>query len=44
MTSLENLQLMTNTLRSSGCEKFVLLKFTNAYPALPEAVNIKKIP
>lgn len=44
MASLEDLQLMTNTLRESGCDNFVLLKCTSAYPASPKDANIKTIP
>lgn len=44
MASLEDLQLIVSTLRGSGCENFVLLKCTSAYPALPEDANIKTIP
>ena len=44
MATLEDLQLMTKTLRESGCENFVLLKCTSAYPASPADVNLKTIP
>lgn len=44
MATLKNLQLMVNTLRENGCEQFVLLKCTSAYPALPTDANIKTIP
>ena len=44
MASLEDLQLMVNTLRDAGCENFVMLKCTSAYPASPLDANIKTIP
>lgn len=44
MADLEDLQLMVNTLRENGCEQFVLLKCTSAYPALAEDANLKVIP
>lgn len=44
MASLEDLQLITNTLSESGCENFVLLKCTSAYPASPFDANIRTIP
>ena len=44
MASLEDLQLMTNTLKESGCEDFILLKCTSAYPASPSDANLKTIP
>lgn len=44
MASLQDLQLMTNTLRESGCNDFVLLKCTSAYPASPADANLKTIP
>ncbi len=44
MASLSNLEEIVRTLRSSGCENFVLLKCTSSYPATPENSNIKTIP
>lgn len=43
MASLEDLQLMVSTLRQNGCEQFVLLKCTSAYPALPSDANLRTI-
>jgi N-acetylneuraminate synthase len=44
MASLEDLQLMVKTLRENGCENFVLLKCTSAYPALASDANLRTIP
>ena len=44
MASLSNLEEIVRTLRSAGCEKFVLLKCTSSYPASPENTNIRTIP
>lgn len=44
MASLEDLQLMVNTLRDNGCNNFVLLKCTSAYPASPADANLLTIP
>lgn len=44
MATLEDLDLMVNTLREAGCENFILLKCTSAYPASPADANIKTIP
>lgn len=44
MANLSDLQLMVNTLRDNGCNQFVLLKCTSAYPAKPEDANLKTIP
>lgn len=44
MARLSDLELMVSTLRDFGCEKFVLLKCTSAYPSEPIAANIKTIP
>lgn len=44
MADLHDLQLIVNTLRENGCEKFILLKCTSAYPALAEDANLKTIP
>lgn len=44
MASLEDLQLMVNTLRDNGCNNFVLLKCTSAYPASPVDANLLTIP
>lgn len=44
MAKLSDLELMVQTLRQSGCENFVLLKCTSAYPAEPIDANIRTIP
>jgi len=44
MASLSNLEEIVRTLRSAGCENFVLLKCTSSYPASPENTNIRTIP
>lgn len=44
MASLDDLQLMVNTLRDNGCNNFVLLKCTSAYPASPADANLLTIP
>ncbi len=43
MASIEDLHLMVSTLRENGCEQFVLLKCTSAYPALPSDANLRTI-
>lgn len=44
MASLEDLELMVSTVRTAGCNDFVLLKCTSAYPALPKDCNLVTIP
>jgi pseudaminic acid synthase len=44
MANLQELQLMTQTLRNAGCNNFILLKCTSAYPASPLDANLKTIP
>ena len=44
MASLADLQLITQTLRDNGCNDFILLKCTSAYPATPADANVKTIP
>lgn len=44
MASLDDLQLMVNTLRDNGCNNFVLLKCTSAYPSSPADANLLTIP
>src|SRR3990167_7941108 len=44
MSNLKDLQLLVSTLRNNGCEQFILLKCTSAYPACPEDANLKTIP
>ena len=44
MSSLEDLQLMVATLRNNGCNDFVLLKCTSAYPSSPVDANLLTIP
>lgn len=44
MASLSDLELIVETFRSNGCEQFVLLKCTSAYPATPADANLNTIP
>lgn len=44
MAGLKDLQLMVDVLRANGCEQFVLLKCTSAYPALASEANLTTIP
>lgn len=44
MASLKDLQLVVSILRENDCDKFVLLKCTSAYPALPSDANLLTIP
>ncbi|RTL11582.1 MAG: pseudaminic acid synthase [Neisseriaceae bacterium] len=44
MSGLDDLQLMVKTLRENGCNDFVLLKCTSAYPASPADANLATIP
>ena len=44
MADLHDLQFMVKTLRENGCEQFVLLKCTSAYPAKPDDAHLKTIP
>lgn len=44
MASLAELDDTVCTLRSAGCEQFILLKCTSTYPATPENTNILTIP
>jgi len=44
MASLSDLELMVKTLRENGCNDFILLKCTSAYPASPKEANLKTIP
>lgn len=44
MANLEDLQLMVKCLRDNGCESFVLLKCTSAYPASASDANLLTIP
>lgn len=44
MASLSDLELMVKTLRENGCNEFILLKCTSAYPASPKEANLKTIP
>lgn len=44
MASLSELEMMVFTLKQAGCEQFVLLKCTSAYPASPFDANIRTIP
>lgn len=44
MTSLDEVEEAVQTLRKAGCRQLVLLKCTSAYPAPPEAMNLRTIP
>lgn len=44
MADLNDLQLIVSTLRSNGCENFILLKCTSAYPASPLDAHLRTIP
>jgi len=44
MTSIAELDEMVRTIREAGCEQFVLLKCTSAYPATPENSNVLTLP
>lgn len=44
MADLNDLQFMIKILRDNGCEQFILLKCTSAYPARPEDANLRTIP
>ncbi|MEZ5671588.1 MAG: pseudaminic acid synthase [Thiotrichaceae bacterium] len=44
MASLAELDEMVRTIRTAGCEQFILLKCTSTYPASPENTNISTIP
>jgi|SRR3989339_16069 len=44
MANLSELELIVQTIRDVGCEKFVLLKCTSAYPAKPSDINLRTIP
>ncbi len=44
MAKLSDLQLISQTLRECGCQDYVLLKCTSAYPAEPVDANIRTIP
>jgi N-acetylneuraminate synthase len=44
MASVGELAETVETVRSAGCEQFVLLKCTSTYPATPQASNIATIP
>ncbi len=41
MATLEELEQAVSTLRDNGCEDLILLKCTSAYPAPPEAANLR---
>lgn len=43
MTSLDEIEEAVQTLRNAGCRQMVLLKCTSAYPAPPEAMNLRTI-
>ncbi len=44
MASLSEMEMMVNTITAAGCEQYILLKCTSAYPASPADANIKTIP
>ena len=44
MASLAELDETVRTIRTAGCEQFVLLKCTSTYPATPENTNVLTIP
>ena len=43
MASETELEDMVRTARQTGCDDLILLKCTSAYPALPEAANLRTI-
>jgi len=44
ISTLSDIELAVQTLRSNGCKDLVLLKCTSTYPATPENSNITTIP
>jgi len=44
MASITEIDEAVSTVRSSGCEQFVLLKCTSTYPAKSENINVLTIP
>jgi pseudaminic acid synthase len=44
MASVAEMDELVQTIRDSGCERFVLLKCTSTYPATPENSNVLTIP
>jgi len=44
MASIAELDETVRTIREAGCEQFVLLKCTSAYPATPENSNVLTLP
>ena len=44
MASISEIDEIVGTLRSNGCENFILLKCTSSYPSNPENSNILTIP
>jgi pseudaminic acid synthase len=44
MASISEMDEMVQTIRDAGCEQFILLKCTSAYPATPENSNVLTIP
>jgi N-acetylneuraminate synthase len=44
ISTLADIALAVQTLRSNGCKDIVLLKCTSTYPATPENTNIRTIP
>ena len=44
VAELSDIELAIKTLRENGCEDIIILKCTTAYPAPPEALNLKTIP
>ena len=44
LASISNLGETVETIRSAGCEEFILLKCTSTYPAMPNDSNVLTIP
>ena len=44
LASISNLGETVETIRSAGCEEFILLKCTSTYPATPNSSNVLTIP
>ncbi|WP_291399323.1 pseudaminic acid synthase [Daejeonella sp.] len=44
LSTLADLEIAVETLKSNGCNDIVLLKCTSTYPATPENTNLKTIP
>lgn len=44
MASLSEIDEAVKTIQGSGCDQFVLLKCTSAYPSPPDEINLRTIP